>query len=351
MKIIAAALLPALLSAGHPARAFSPVLPTGNDALFRGQPEKFYMYTDRDFEGVNSRPWQGGTYGFTRNPERLGGRVVTTKFHEGIDVAPLHRDASGEPLDDVRAIESGRVVHLSRDSKDSNYGQYLVIRHEVEGAPVFSIYSHLASIDVAPGENVARGARLGRLGYTGAGLNQRRAHLHLEIAILWHDQFASWHPANFPTPNKHGLYNGINLMGLDAAEFYLQQRKKTSLTLPRFIRQQDTFFRLQIPESPHFQLPRRYPWLLTSPAANTRSWIVSFTAAGFPVTIEPSTESLAGPPLVWAKPSPFPYKKVTRSLLDGPPGRPRLGASGVKLLSLLTWDPAGAPAPPTEAEP
>ena len=351
MKKFAAPLLLMLLGASLPARAFSPVLPTDNDALFRGQPEKFYMYTDRDFEGVKSRPWQGGTHGFTRNPERLGGRVVTTKFHEGIDVAPIRRDASGEPLDDVRAIESGRVVHVSRDSKDSNYGQYLVIRHDVEGAPVFTIYSHLASIDVAPGQTIARGAPLGRLGYTGAGLNQRRAHLHLEIAILWHDQFASWHPAQFPTPNKHGLYNGINLMGLDVAEFYLQQRQKPSLTLPRFIRQQDAFFRLQIPDSPHFQLPRRYPWLVTAPATDARSWIVSFTDAGFPVSIEPSAKTVAGPQLLWAKPSKLPYKKVTRSLLDGPPGRPRLGESGEKLLSLLTWDPAAAPASPTPAEP
>lgn len=350
-RAVVSTLIPAAL--GSSAAAFSPVLPTDNDALFRGQPEKFYMYTDRNFEGVKSRPWQGGAYGFTRNPERINGRVITTKFHEGIDIAPLHRDAGGKPLDDIRAIEAGRVVHVSRDSRDSNYGQYVVLRHQVEGAPVYSLYSHLASIDVEPGQNLARGARLGRLGYTGAGLNRRRAHLHLELAILWHDQFESWHPANFTSPNKHGLYNGINLMGLDVAEFYLQQRKKPSLTLPDFIRRQETFFRVHLPDSPHFQLPRRYPWLVTSPAKNPRSWIVSFTAAGFPVALEPSGAALTEPRVVWAQSSEFPYHKLTRSLVDGPPGSPRLGNAGQRLVDLLTWNPArdaaAAPAsPPTD---
>ena len=331
-----------LLLAAGPAWAFRPALPTDNDALFRGQPEKFYMFTDRNFEGRKSYPWQGGTYGFSRNPERLGGKILETKFHEGIDISPVRRDASGEPLDDVHAIESGRVVHVSRAERDSNYGHYAVVRHEVEGAPVYTIYAHLAAVDVEPGQNVTKGARLGRLGYTGAGIDKRRAHLHLEIAVLWHDQFETWHAGNFPTPNKHGIYNGINMMGLDVAELYLAQRKNPNLTLPQFVRGQKPFFRVQIPDSPHFQLPRRYPWLVDGDARPARSWIVAFTAAGFPVAIEPSGDSIATPRVVWAAPSAFSYEKVTRSLLAGRSGSPRLGESGSKLLSLLSWDPASA---------
>jgi murein DD-endopeptidase MepM/ murein hydrolase activator NlpD len=301
------------------------------------------MFTNRDFEGRKSYPWQGGTYGFSRNPERIGGEILETKFHEGIDVSPVRRDASGEPLDDVRAIESGRVVHVSRAERDSNYGFYAVARHEVEGTPVYTIYAHLASVDVEPGQNVTKGARLGRLGYSGAGIDKRRAHLHLEIAVLWHDQFETWHAANFPTPNKHGIYNGINMMGLDVAELFLAQRKNPGLTLPQFVRGQKPFFRVQIPDSPHFQLPRRYPWLVDGGTRDARSWIVAFTAAGFPVSIKSSEESITAPRVVWAAPSAFSYEKVTRSLLSGRTGKPRLGESGQKLLSLLSWDPASAP--------
>lgn len=334
-----------LLAVAAPAWAFNPALPTDNDALFRGKPQKFYMFTDRDFEGRKSYPWEGGTYGFSRNPERIGGKILETKFHEGIDIAPVKRDAAGEPLDDVRAVESGRVVHISRAERDSNYGHYVVLRHEVDGAPIYTIYAHMGAIEVAPGEDVSKGTRLGKLGYTGAGIDRRRAHLHLEIALLWHDQFETWHAANFPTPNKHGVYNGINMMGLDTAAFYLAQKKDPSLTLPRFIRGQKPFFRVQIPDSPHFQLPRRYPWLVDGAARSANSWIVSFTAPGFPVSIAASDESVSGPRAVWAAPSAFAYDKVTRSLLTGRSGHPRLGESGQKLLSLLSWDPSAAASP------
>jgi murein DD-endopeptidase MepM/ murein hydrolase activator NlpD len=337
-----------LLLAAGPVQAFHPVLPTGNDALFRGQPEKFYMFTDRNFEGRKTYPWQGGTYGFSRNPERIGGEILETKFHEGIDIAPLRRDAAGEPLDDVRAVESGRVAHVSRAERDSNYGHYVVLQHDVEGTPVYTIYAHMNAVDVADGQSVAKGARLGTLGHTGEGIDRRRAHVHLEIALMWHNQFETWHAANFPTPNKHGVYNGINMMGLDVAEFYLAQRKDPGLSLPQFIKRQKPFFRVQIPDSPHFQLPRRYPWLADDSVQNPASWIVSFTAAGFPVSIEASEESVTAPRAVWAAPSPFPYGKVTRSLLAGRAGNPVLGESGKKLMSLLTWDPSASPSPPSD---
>lgn len=334
-----------LLASGAAACAFSPVLPTDNDSLFRGEPAEFYMFTDRNFEGRKSYPWEGGTYGFSRNPERLGGKILETKFHEGIDISPRRRDEAGEPLDEVRSIEIGRVVHASRDAKDSNYGRYVVIRHEIAGTPVYSVYAHMSAVDVVSGQEVGKADRLGRMGHTGAGIDLRRAHLHLEIAILWHDQFETWHAANFPTPNKHGIYNGINMMGLDVAEFYLARQKDPSLTLPRFVRGQKPFFRVQIPDSPHFQLPRRYPWLVEGTPHSPASWIVSFTAPGFPVRIEPSDESVAEPRVVWAASSPFAYEKVTRSLLAGHTGAPRLGESGKKLLSLLSWDPSTAASP------
>lgn len=321
--------------------AFQPVLPTDNDALFRGQPENFYTPVDRNFEGRVSTPWEGGTYGFTRGPERLNGRVVLTKFHEGIDISPTRRDASGEPLDEVRSIEAGRVVHLSNDDKDSNYGKYVVVEHTIEGTPVFSIYAHLATIDVRPGQSLSRGETIGRLGYTGAGINQHRAHLHLELALLWHDDYQTWHDTHFKLPNKHGIYNGMNLIGIDLADFYLRQRRTPSLTLRDFLAGQPACFRVQIPADDNFQVPRRYPWLVHGNPRGARSWIVSFSNAGVPLKIEPSAQTVAAAPqLEWAAPSPIPYAKTTRSLLNGYGKNPQLGDAGKKLLQLLTGTPA-----------
>src|SRR5207248_9119098 len=82
------------------------VLPTDNDALFSGGGRAFYQYIERDFKGVKSTPWEGGQYGFVRDPIETSAGVVCTRFHEGIDIRPLRRDARGEPLDEVRAIRS-----------------------------------------------------------------------------------------------------------------------------------------------------------------------------------------------------------------------------------------------------
>lgn len=339
----------AILSVAAPsAGAFSPLLPTDNDALFRGKPDDFYMFTDRDFEGRKTTPWDGGTYGFSRGPERLGGRIVLTKFHEGIDIRPLRRDAAGEPVDEVRAIEGGKVVHVSNDARDSNYGKYVVVEHTVENTPVYSIYAHLAAADVPPGRQLRRGDRIGRMGCTGAGIDRRRAHLHLEIALLWNDGYERWHEAHFTQPNKHGIYNGMNLMGLDVAGFLLRQRENPALTLPEFISAQEPFFRVRIPDSPHFQLPRRYPWLVRGESAGARSWLVTFTAAGFPVAIVPSPGTAAEPRVEWVRPSKIPHAKASRSLLGGTATQPCLGDSGRKLVGLLTIDPTAAPQPPDE---
>ncbi len=87
------------------------VLPTDNDALFSGDGAAFYQYVERDYKGAKSTPWEGGRYGFVRDPVDTAGGTVYTRFHEGIDIRPLHRDTNGDPLDEVRAI-AGRLELL-----------------------------------------------------------------------------------------------------------------------------------------------------------------------------------------------------------------------------------------------
>src|SRR6266550_4738647 len=90
------------------------VLPTDNDALFRGDGPAFYQYIERDYHGEKSTPWEGGRYGFVRNPVETSAGIIYTRLHEGIDIRPLQRDASGEPLDAVSAIAPGIVVHANQ---------------------------------------------------------------------------------------------------------------------------------------------------------------------------------------------------------------------------------------------
>src|SRR5215470_20112856 len=132
-------------------------LPTENDALFSGDGPAFYQYVDRDYDGVKSAPWEGGQYGFVRDPKSIGGGIIYTRFHEGIDIRSVHRDANGEPLDEVRAIADGRVVHVNLVPGYSNYGKYIVIEHSWDGSNYYSLYGHLSSVAVQAGEPVRRG--------------------------------------------------------------------------------------------------------------------------------------------------------------------------------------------------
>src|ERR1041385_6094450 len=135
-------------------------LPTDNDALFSGDGPSFYQYIERDYKGVKSTPWEGGQYGFVRDPKETSAGIVYTRFHEGIDIRSLHRDARGEPLDEVRAIAEGKVVHTNRVPGYSNYGKYIVIEHRWDGSSYYSLYGHLNAIAVRPGRRFIAAKRL-----------------------------------------------------------------------------------------------------------------------------------------------------------------------------------------------
>src|ERR1700730_18210458 len=98
-------------------------LPTDNDAIFRNDGPAFYQYIERDYHGEKSTPWEGGQYGFVRDPQQTRDGIVYTRFHEGIDIRPVHRDDNGEPRDEVRAIADGKVVYTSAVPGHSNYGK------------------------------------------------------------------------------------------------------------------------------------------------------------------------------------------------------------------------------------
>ena len=77
---------------------------------------------------------------------------------------------SGEPLDEVRAIADGTVVHTNVVAGFSNYGRFVVVEHRWDGSSYYSLYGHLSSIAVKPGKEIRRGEILGVMGHTGEGL-------------------------------------------------------------------------------------------------------------------------------------------------------------------------------------
>jgi len=315
------------------------VLPTDNDALFSGGGAAFYQHIERNFKGLKSTPWEGGQYGFVRDPTDTAGGLVYTRFHEGIDIRPLHRDVHGEPLDEVRAIADGKVVHVNSVPGYSNYGKYIVIEHRWGGSNYYSLYGHLSSLGVQTGETVKRSQRIAVMGYTGTGLNRERAHLHLEVNLMFSHEFDSWYNTFFRNdPNHNGIYNGMNLAGLDIARLYLALHKNPSLTIPEFLGREETFYKVMVPKSRHFELARFYPWMLSTGNRNEKSsWEVSFAQSGVPVRIESSDKSVTQPELSYVKKSAVDYSHLTRDIIAGHGTNAHLSDYGTQLMRLLTW--------------
>ncbi len=313
-------------------------LPTENHHLFTGESERFYMYVDRTFEGETSKPWEGGAFGYVRNAMRFQGEVLLTRFHEGIDIAPVNRDRAGNPLDLVSSIADGRVVHVSPISGRSNYGKYVVVEHAWENSLIYSLYAHLAEITCSPGDAVRSGSVLGRMGYTGAGLNRTRAHLHLELAMLMSRRFDDWQKAFGGGINHHGAFNGMNLSGTDVARFFLEQRARPELTFSAFVATTPVHFKVAVPAkgTPDFVL--RHPWILRGTPAGAVSWEISFSATGQPVAFTPSQRKVDAAIITAIRPSRIPHRYLTRNLVNGQENRASLSQSGKQLVALLTDD-------------
>jgi murein DD-endopeptidase MepM/ murein hydrolase activator NlpD len=328
-----------LAIAARGAEPLNLVLPTDNDALFRGDGPAFYQYIERDYHGEKSTPWEGGRYGFVRNPVETSAGTIYTRLHEGIDIRPLQRDANGEPLDLVRAIAPGVVVHASEMAGYSNYGRYVVVEHRFDGCKYYSLYGHLSSITVHSGQQVQQRDQLGVMGHTGEGLNQARAHVHLELNLMLSRQFESWHATFFPNePNHHGLYNGLNLVGIDIARLYLALQKRPEVTIPEFLAEEETLYRVLVPASKNFDLARFYPRMVRDkPPGEPASWEVSFNRAGVPLKIQPGTKPVSQPELSYLKPNGVNAGILTSDRISGHGANARLTEKGKQFMRLLVF--------------
>ncbi len=317
------------------------VLPTDNDAIFSPDPSRFYMYTDRFFEGVRSKPWTGGQYGYVRNQKRVSGGVIFTRFHEGVDIAPLRRDPSGRALDEIRSIGEGKVVHVSLEAGKSSYGRYVVIEHDWGDGPLFSLYGHLEKVAVTPGNRVAAGSPIGQMGCTGwAGhRNVERSHLHLELNLMLHDRFPQWHDRHYTSPNHHGQFNGLNMVGMDIVALYLGLRENPKMRIADLVAALPAYFKVVVPRvDSDLQLLRWYPWLgkgltrLSRPAA----YEITFSRSGIPLAIEASSSQVTSPQLTWVKSSPHLHALATQGRLTGMGSKAGLSDAGKAYITLLS---------------
>ncbi len=87
------------------------------------------------------------------------------RMHSGLDFA-------GARGSEIRATAEGTVIHAGWQS---GYGKLVKLRHPLGFE---TRYAHLSSIDVAVGQSVSRGQRIGGMGTTGRSTG---VHLHYEV--------------------------------------------------------------------------------------------------------------------------------------------------------------------------
>ena len=88
-------------------------------------------------------------------------------FHAGIDISASY----GAP---VRATADGEVTNAGMGT---GYGREIVLNH---GHDVLTLYGHLSSIAVIPGQHVTRGQVIGYVGQSGRSTGP---HLHYEVRL------------------------------------------------------------------------------------------------------------------------------------------------------------------------
>lgn len=181
--------------------------PTRNQAL-HNEPSRFFART-------RANP-DYGRPGWTRDCGK--------RFHRGVDIVPVDPVPTGrnttvmfsdcdhdreyesrEPTwtvdEEIFAVAEGVVDEINTDPEATTLGCYVLMRHRWpdSGQPYFTLYAHLASVNVKVKENIPAGHIIGRMGQTSSSPDARNwmaiaPHLHFEALDA---EFNNYDPAEF----------------------------------------------------------------------------------------------------------------------------------------------------------
>jgi hypothetical protein len=257
--------------------------PTPNTAWIAGRTAADYLQAT-----VSGDPASGG-FGCVRDDGE--------KFHEGIDLKPVARDAAGEPTDKVFAMLAGVVRYINDRPEQSNYGRYVVLEHPDVTPAIYTLYAHLRMVapGLVAGARLSPGAVLGVMGHTadGEAIPATRAHLHFEMGLRVTEDFQPWYGRQkFDSPNPHGVWNGLNLMGVDPLDFLEKFRARRVNNFADYFAQLRPAVKLRIATKSVPNFTQRYPSLLTHATVGAVSgWEIWFNATGLPFRFTPLVAS------------------------------------------------------------
>lgn len=140
----------------------------------------------------------------TTNIPLIGNFKVTTEYKKkGNWAAGWH---TGIDLVGNENIYSSCLGVVSDVGIDNSYGNYLVIKNDIDGR--FHWFCHLSKINIKKGDRVQKGTLIGIMGSTG---NSTGKHLHFEIRNPSNKYADTINPANYMgIPNIVGNYNSDN---------------------------------------------------------------------------------------------------------------------------------------------
>jgi murein DD-endopeptidase MepM/ murein hydrolase activator NlpD len=326
-----------LLVCASPGHAEVFRLPTANRTIYDadGGGERFFVPTV-------GKPWTSGCFGCVR--------TEGWQMHEGLDIRCLQRDKKGEPTDPVMATTDGTVAYINRKPSLSNYGNYIILRHLVDGIEIYSTYAHLREVraDLKAGDAVKAGETIGILGRTAntrEGISKERAHVHFELNLFVTERFSAWYKKNYPKQrNDHGQWNGQNLLGIDPRAVLLEQQEQgTKFNLVNLIQSQPELCRVLVRETDFPWLKRYAPLVRPNPVAakeGIAGYELSLNFVGIPVSLTPRAASeIKGKARVQLlSVNEAEYKKnPCRKLVTNRSGRWQLANNGVNLIELLTY--------------
>ena len=276
------------LAGARGAEKFALVWPTPNTAWAEGKSPSTWLQ-----HAGSGDPLTGG-FGGVRSS---GGQ-----FHEGLDIKPAARDRRGEPLDAIFAAMPGVVRYISSAAGESSYGRYVVLEHPTMTPAVYTLYAHLARIapGLRVGQQVPAGHTLGLMGHSSGGymIPVARSHLHFEIGVVVTQNFQRWYDQRrFGSRNEHGIWNGMNLLGIDPLAFYNDWRAGRIASVQDVFARMETAARVRIASFRTPDFVTRYPSLLTKPLplAPVAGWEIRFNWTGLPFAWTPlSRNEVAG---------------------------------------------------------
>jgi len=145
-----------------------------------------------------SRPITADRSGWLHPDYRYGGVFFPGIVHTGVDLqakmqTPILAAASG------RVTWAGYGASTWTHNKDDPYGLAVIIRHDFgwQGKNLYTLYAHFDQVDVASGQYVETGTRLGLSGRTGKTTGP---HLHFEVLLMDNGRFRSYNPELWLVP-------------------------------------------------------------------------------------------------------------------------------------------------------